>query len=67
MAGGIGLLIPPLATWAAVGLAIIIAGAIYTHLTNAIPGLAMVVALFGVLIAIAYLRRAQALFLASGQ
>src|SRR5688572_27843951 len=31
MAGGIGLLVPGLSTWAALGLVVIMAGAVYTH------------------------------------
>ena len=63
MAGGIGLLIPALASWAAAGLAIIMAGAVYTHVTNDMP-VVLPVVLLVMLIAIAYLRRGRAFLLA---
>lgn len=62
--GGIGLLIPQLAFWAALGLIIIMFGATYTLLTS---GMASMVPLpLGTLLLlafIAYVRRSRALFL----
>lgn len=63
LAGAIGLLIPRLATWAASGLAIIMAGAVYTHLSVnesfAVPAVILLL-----LIGVALARRSEALFLA---
>jgi putative oxidoreductase len=62
--GGIALLIPRLAFWSAVGLCLIMAGAVYTHLANddaanVAPAIvALLLAAF-----IAWARRGQALFL----
>jgi putative oxidoreductase len=64
IAGGIGLLILPLATWAALGLAIIMVGAVYTHFVHTPPLLALPAAIcFALLLFIAHARRNQALFL----
>jgi uncharacterized membrane protein YphA (DoxX/SURF4 family) len=60
LAGGVGLLIPRLATLAAGGLAIIIAGAIFTHLSHREmgPGVFTLV-LLGVLLLVAWVRLPQ--------
>jgi uncharacterized membrane protein YphA (DoxX/SURF4 family) len=64
-AGGIALLIPALATWAALGLACIMVGAVYTHLIHTPPAQALPALIcFLLLLFIAYARRPQALFLA---
>ncbi|MFQ5697759.1 MAG: DoxX family protein [Myxococcota bacterium] len=62
IAGGIGLLIPRLATWAALGLACVMAGAAYTHLHHGVPNAWFPGLLLLALLAIAYLRRGRALF-----
>jgi len=64
IAGGIGLLVPRLAMWAAAGLAVIMAGAVYTHIKVdiAITVPAVVGTLLTVLTA---LRRQHALFLSA--
>jgi putative oxidoreductase len=65
LAGGVGLLIPALATWAGAGLAIIMVGAVYTHLVHTPPLQALpALVCFGLLLFIAHARRGQALFLA---
>ncbi len=64
-AGGIGLLIPPLATWAALGLSIIMVGAAYTHLVHPPAYFALIpMVCFFLLLFIARARRGQALLLA---
>ncbi len=66
VAGGIGLLIPPLATWAAGGLIVIMGGAVYALLVNGegtVVPIPLVVAALLVVIALA--RRGQALGLSS--
>jgi uncharacterized membrane protein YphA (DoxX/SURF4 family) len=65
-AGGIGLLVPRLATWAAAGLIPIMFGAVYTVVSAGQPGQAAPAVVAGILLAIvAALRRGQALGLAS--
>lgn len=66
VAGGIGLLIPRLATWAASGLAIIMLGAIYTHVWYDVPGGAVPVVCVVLLALVAYGRRTRALWPAGG-
>jgi hypothetical protein len=62
--GGLGLLIPRLAFWAALGLIIIMIGAVYTLVTNGMASnLAPAVIALVLLGFIAYVRRSQALFL----
>ena len=63
VAGGIGLLIPMLATWAAAGLVIIMGGAVYTHIAHSEPFYVPLIAAV-LLVAVALLRRRNALFLA---
>ena len=62
VAGGIGLWIPKLAFWAALGLAVIMVGAVYTHLSLAeaptSAGIALILLGF-----VAWQRRGTALFL----
>ena len=63
ISGAIGLWIPRLAFWAALGLIVIMLGAIYTHITNAEAPFPPLVA--AVLLAfVAWARRGSALFLA---
>ena len=64
IAGGLGLLVPRLTTWAAGGLVCIMLGAIYTHLSTATPGVFVPVIALMALAALAYTRRKDALFLA---
>ncbi len=65
VAGGIGLLIPALATWAGLGLAVIMGGAVYTHLVHTPPEQALpALVCLGLVLFIAHARRGQALFLA---
>lgn len=52
LAGGIGLLVPRLATPAAGGLVIVMIGAVYTHVAHQEVGQAVVPAVLGVLLAI---------------
>jgi uncharacterized membrane protein YphA (DoxX/SURF4 family) len=64
IAGGIALLIPALATWSALGLTVIMVGAVYTHvlytpLREALPALVC----FFLLLFLAHARRGQALLL----
>lgn len=64
VAGAIGLLIPRLSTWAASGLALIMLGASYHHLSNDPASAAVPALVLGALCAtIAVLRRPQAMFL----
>ena len=64
-AGGIGLLLPPLATWAALGLSIIMVGAAYTHFVHPPAFFALIPILcFFLLLFIARARRGQAVLLA---
>jgi uncharacterized membrane protein YphA (DoxX/SURF4 family) len=64
-AGGIGLLIPALATWAALGLSIIMVGAAYTHCLHTPPAYALpAITCFFLLLFIAHARRGQAILLA---
>jgi len=66
VAGGIGLLIPPLATWAAGGLIVIMAGAVYALLANAEGAMAAIPLVVGLLlVVIALARRGQAFLLSS--
>ncbi len=66
VAGGIGLLIPPLATWAASGLIVIMGGAVYALLINAEASMAPIPLVVGaLLVVIALARRRQALLLSS--
>jgi uncharacterized membrane protein YphA (DoxX/SURF4 family) len=64
VAGGIGLLVPRLATWAAAGLVVIMAGAVYTHVMVGIR-IAFPAVVGALLAALAVLRFKDALFLAS--
>jgi uncharacterized membrane protein YphA (DoxX/SURF4 family) len=65
ISGGIGLLIPPLAMWAALGLVCIMVGAMYEVLIHAPPVQALpALGCLLVLLFIAHARRGQALFLA---
>ncbi|HKC50168.1 MAG TPA: DoxX family protein [Myxococcota bacterium] len=62
--GGIALLIPRLAFWAAIGLLIIMIGAVYTHVsTNDAAHMGPAVIALVLLAFIAYTRRPQALLL----
>jgi putative oxidoreductase len=62
--GGIALLIPRLAFWSAIGLFIIMIGAVYTHLTHdEASHLPVVVVALALLAFIAWVRRGRALFL----
>ena len=64
IAGGIGLLIPPLATWAALGLSLVMVGAAYTHFVHTPPVQALpAIVCLGLLLFIAHARRGQALLL----
>jgi uncharacterized membrane protein YphA (DoxX/SURF4 family) len=62
IAGGIALWLPKLAFWAALGLAIIMVGAIYTHVSLAEAPTGATIALI-LLLFIAWQRRRSALFL----
>ena len=62
LSGAIGLWIPRLAFWAAAGLCAIMAGAVYTHLTNAEGPLLPIVAAL-LLGFVAWARRGSALLL----
>jgi uncharacterized membrane protein YphA (DoxX/SURF4 family) len=67
IAGGIGLLIPLVSSWAALGLAIIMVGAAYTHFVHTPPLQALpAIVCFGLLLFVAHARRERALFLAKG-
>jgi uncharacterized membrane protein YphA (DoxX/SURF4 family) len=66
IAGGIGLLIPMLATWAAAGLVIIMSGAVYTHAVYGEPFYVPLIAAV-LLVAVALLRRQKALFLSGAK
>jgi uncharacterized membrane protein YphA (DoxX/SURF4 family) len=66
VAGAIGLLIPRLTTWAASGLLVIMAGAVYTHLSSGIGSPVNAAVAFVLLAVLAWLRRDRALFLATG-
>jgi putative oxidoreductase len=62
VAGGIGLLVPGLATWAGLGLVVIMAGAVYTHVMGDIS--IVLPAVVGALLAVlAFLRHKDASFL----
>jgi putative oxidoreductase len=65
IARGIALLIVPLTTWAALGLAVIMLGATYTHFLHTPPVQALpAIVCFFLLLFLAYARRGQALLLA---
>jgi uncharacterized membrane protein YphA (DoxX/SURF4 family) len=68
LAGAVGLLIPRLSMWAAAGLIIIMAGAVYSHISAGdAVGQAAPAAVLLVLLSInAWLRSDRALFLADG-
>ncbi|HXX49050.1 MAG TPA: DoxX family protein [Myxococcota bacterium] len=64
ISGGLGLLIPRLATWAGAGLICVMIGAVYTHLSIGDGAHAPFPAIVGLLCAfIAWVRRPQALLL----
>jgi len=64
MLGAIALLIPRLAFWSAIGLFVIMLGAVHAHLTHDEASHLPVVVVALVLLAfVAYVRRGQALFL----
>jgi uncharacterized membrane protein YphA (DoxX/SURF4 family) len=62
VSGAIGLWIPRLAFWAAVGLILVMFGAVYTHLTNGENAIGPAV-IAGLLAYIAWARKGSALFL----
>ena len=63
VAGGIGLLIPRLAAWAAAGLTIIMAGAVYNHVDSGIPSPAPAAVLGVLCIVLFALRRSRAVLI----
>jgi uncharacterized membrane protein YphA (DoxX/SURF4 family) len=63
VAGAVGLLVPRLASWAAAGLAAIMVGAVYTHLSSGVPGVRTAATTLVLCLFVAYARRAAALWL----
>ncbi len=63
--GGLLLLVPKLAAWGALILIVVMAGAVYTHLTSGIGSPLIAIVCLVVLAVVAWLRRRQALGLAS--
>ena len=62
VAGAVGLMAPRLASWAAGGLAAIMLGAVYTHLSSGVPGVRTAATTLVLCLFVAYARRAAALW-----
>jgi len=60
LAGAVGLLVPRLASWAAAGLAAIMVGAVYTHLSSGEAGVWTAATTLAMCLFAAYARRAAA-------
>jgi len=63
VAGAIGLLVPRMATWAAGGLALLMLGALGTHLATGMPATGLALGALVLLAGVARERRDDALFL----
>ena len=60
VAGAVGLVVPRLASWAAAGLAAIMVGAVYTHLSSGVPGVRTAAVTLVLCLSVAYARRGAA-------